>query len=114
MNSNSLRGGVCTQWPTLLGLLSICLSKACLGPILQDQIANGENTLSKKMMRERVSCADREAGCALLKGCLSPKGSGNFPWLNNDFKTLLVLIKSASHADSIYSCGDYFDPRLPH
>lgn len=47
--------------PTLLGLLSICLSKACLGPILQDQIANGENTLSKKRVRERVSCAGREA-----------------------------------------------------
>lgn len=45
----------------LLGLFSICLSKAYRGPILQDQRANGENTLNKKMMRERVSCADREA-----------------------------------------------------
>lgn len=69
--------------PTLLGLLNICLSKACLGPILQDQIASGENTLSKKMMRERVSCC-RQGGSqqegTLLNGCLSPKeGSWTLP-----------------------------------
>lgn len=34
--------------PTLLGLLCIFLSKTCLIPILQDQIANGENTYSRR------------------------------------------------------------------
>lgn len=56
--------------PTLLGLLSICLSKACLGPILQDQRANGENILSKKMMRESEQCrqgVSQQEG-ALLEG----------------------------------------------
>lgn len=32
--------------PTLLGLLCIFPSKTCLIPILQDQLANGENTCS--------------------------------------------------------------------
>lgn len=41
--------------PTLLGLLCIFLSKTCLIPILQDQIANGENTCSSRDdKRERV------------------------------------------------------------
>lgn len=76
----------------------------------------GKHSQQEEDEREGELC--RQGGSqqegALLKGCLSPKDSGNFPWLKNDFKTLSMLVKSTSHADSVYSGGDYFDLWLPH
>lgn len=43
--------------PTLLGLLCIFPSKTCLIPILQDQIASGENTYSRRDDKRQRLCS---------------------------------------------------------
>lgn len=107
--------------PTLLGLLCIFLSKTCLVPILQDQIANGENICSRRDdERERA----RQLG--------GRQRAQRFPWtwylllktlgsalhpLNvmdvNDLVILFTLTKLAWCADSSGPGGDFFDLRQP-
>lgn len=64
--------------PTLLGLLCICLSKTCLIPILQDQIANGENTYSRRDDKRQEGRATRAED---RKHSSSPGGSACFQQL---------------------------------
>lgn len=103
--------------PTLLGLLCIFLSKTCLVPILQDQIANGENICSRRDdERERaMQLGGRQRAqrfpwtwCLLLKTL----GSALHP-LNNDLVILFTLTKLAWCADSSGPGGDFFDLRQP-